>query len=416
MRDYYYSRKQSSLVSYSNFERVELNETAKFIIERIEEGESLVNMPALIAESYEVSYGVAKQDVKSFVGELASKGIDLKDKTDACHSWKMHTPIVHIIQSCNSPCIMCDCWKTKRNTFHSIEMLKPFFKEIKNHGAEQIMVSGGEPLLHPELPQILECLQELGLSVSLNTNGILLGQHLYLHEAKLDELIVSMDGHDSATYKSVRGTNAFDKVWKNIKNFKENSPETEVGIRITLGRKNFKTVDKIIDLARAAGIDGIGISPADVDSKSFSRNDMEGARINELTEMMIPSKEEIITYLKEFVKGSNYYEKILEAKEEGLLIWGPSEFIKCMKFYFSIRNGVENSFSPDLCNFPFGSMVLDYNGDLKNCFYSKPFGNLYQLEKADWSCKESLDDLYESNRCSSCRGKVFCDSELIANQ
>lgn len=86
-----------------------------------------------------------------------------------------------------------------------------------------------------------------------------------------------------------------------------------------------------------------------------------------------------------------------------------------MLFYYNILKNDQKIFENRPCSFPYVSMVLDYNGDLKNCFYSRAFGNLYHLDSADWTFK-SLSELKENGNCKTCRGKIFCPTgKKIAN-
>lgn len=44
-------------------------------------------------------------------------------------TFRLNTPIVHIIQNCNSPCTICDCWKTKERNIRTAKELYPAFKK-----------------------------------------------------------------------------------------------------------------------------------------------------------------------------------------------------------------------------------------------------------------------------------------------
>src|SRR5919204_1450468 len=87
---------------------------------------------------------------------------------------------------------------------------------------ERVVLHGlGEPLLNKELPLMIRYLKERGTYVLFNSNGILLnakrGQALI--DAGLDEYRLSMDGATREMYARVRGVDAFDKIWRNIRAF-----------------------------------------------------------------------------------------------------------------------------------------------------------------------------------------------------
>jgi len=77
----------------------------------------------------------------------------------------------------------------------------------------------GEPLLHKELPKMVEYAKRKGvLDIRLNTNGMLLDRStaIALSDAGLDYLIISVDGATKATYESIREGGDFEVLVKNI--------------------------------------------------------------------------------------------------------------------------------------------------------------------------------------------------------
>src|SRR6266852_849431 len=87
---------------------------------------------------------------------------------------------------------------------------------------ERVVLHGlGEPLPNKDVPRMIRYLKERGTYVLFNSNGILLnaarGQALI--DAGLDEYRLSMDGSTRETYARVRGVDAFDKIWRNIRAF-----------------------------------------------------------------------------------------------------------------------------------------------------------------------------------------------------
>ncbi len=71
---------------------------------------------------------------------------------------------------------------------------------------EEVLLCGGEPLLHPELDRIIGALKEAGVRVALNTNGILLGADRIaaLEDAGLDTLVLSLDADNAAVHDELR--------------------------------------------------------------------------------------------------------------------------------------------------------------------------------------------------------------------
>ena len=56
--------------------------------------------------------------------------------------------------------------------------IKEVFSSLYEDGLRFLLVQGGEPLIRGDTPEILEDLAEIGLNISLVTNGTLLTQEL----------------------------------------------------------------------------------------------------------------------------------------------------------------------------------------------------------------------------------------------
>lgn len=79
----------------------------------------------------------------------------------------------------------------------------------------------GEPLMHPELPYMIEYATLSGIRSRVHTNGTLLTEERSreLLDAGLAFLGVSFDGDDPDTYNSMRSGSDFDRVMDNLRNF-----------------------------------------------------------------------------------------------------------------------------------------------------------------------------------------------------
>lgn len=79
--------------------------------------------------------------------------------------------------------------------------------EAAGLGAREVSFFGGEPLLRPELPELIRGARALGLRTALTTNGLLLdaGMARGLKAAGLDAAGVSLDDPDPGTHDAGRG-------------------------------------------------------------------------------------------------------------------------------------------------------------------------------------------------------------------
>lgn len=127
---------------------------------------------------------------------------------------------------------------------------------------DRVVLHGlGEPLLNKELPRMVRYLKDRGTYVLFNSNGIALterkGQELL--DAGLDEYRLSMDGATRETYAQVRGVDAFDKIWQNVRNFirlqkAQQNEKPVVSLWFTAMRENLHELPTLIDLAAEHGV------------------------------------------------------------------------------------------------------------------------------------------------------------------
>ena len=90
-------------------------------------------------------------------------------------------------------------------TFEELTRLVGFFAEL---GVEKLRVTGGEPLLRNDLPQLLGMLNAIdGIDdLTLTTNGYLLSQFAQkLKDSGLDRITVSLDSLDDEVFKAMNG-------------------------------------------------------------------------------------------------------------------------------------------------------------------------------------------------------------------
>jgi MoaA/NifB/PqqE/SkfB family radical SAM enzyme len=127
---------------------------------------------------------------------------------------------------------------------------------------ERVVLHGlGEPLLNKDLPRMVRYLKERGTYVLFNSNGILLNEKRgqALIDAGLDEYRLSMDGATRETYARVRGVDAFEKIWRNVRAFislqkAQNANKPAVSLWFTAMRENLHELPLLIDLASEAGV------------------------------------------------------------------------------------------------------------------------------------------------------------------
>jgi MoaA/NifB/PqqE/SkfB family radical SAM enzyme len=125
----------------------------------------------------------------------------------------------------------------------------------------------GEPLMHPQLPDMIARAKALGSRVELITNGTLLTERLshQLVAAGLDMLWVSLDGASPESYADVRLGASLPKVLDNLKQFnrarsKGHRPIPEIGIAFVAMQRNIHDLPELMRLGKKLRVTRLSVS------------------------------------------------------------------------------------------------------------------------------------------------------------
>jgi MoaA/NifB/PqqE/SkfB family radical SAM enzyme len=120
-----------------------------------------------------------------------------------------HTVLAHIIPTrrCNLACTYCNEYDNFSAPVPKAEMFQRIDR-LASFGTSIITISGGEPLLHPELDEIIRRIRRHGMMAGLITNGYLLVRERIerLNRAGLEYLQISIDNAmpDEVSKKSLK--------------------------------------------------------------------------------------------------------------------------------------------------------------------------------------------------------------------
>ena len=124
-----------------------------------------------------------------------------------------------------------------------------------------IHLTGGEPLLKPELFPLLDDLnrqstvEELGII----TNGLLMDRETMRrlsNFSKFKKMKISLDGGDAETNDSIRQKGTFEKVMQSLSMIKKEK-RFEIILMFTVMKKNFKSLPSLFQLCQDLAIDGL---------------------------------------------------------------------------------------------------------------------------------------------------------------
>ena len=124
---------------------------------------------------------------------------------------------------CNLRCIMClnKSVPMEKKGFMELGLYKKIIDEVSGYAHDICLSHRGEPLMHPEIFEMIEYAKKRGLYVRLHTNATLLTEEKSrkLLDTGLDLISFSFDGYDKETYEKIRVNANFDITLDNIENF-----------------------------------------------------------------------------------------------------------------------------------------------------------------------------------------------------
>jgi Fe-coproporphyrin III synthase len=161
-------------------------------------------------------------------------------------------PVVvwNVTRRCNLKCVHCYSRSEDRDFGGelSLEDGKILIDDLARFGSPVILFSGGEPLIRPDIFDLIRHATGSGLRAVVSTNGTLINELMAerLKQIGLSYVGISLDGlgsrHDS--FRGMAGT--FLKVMNAIKNCMNMG--LKVGLRFTITRRNFEDISGIFDL------------------------------------------------------------------------------------------------------------------------------------------------------------------------
>ena len=262
---------------------------------------------------------------------------------------------LYLTERCNSRCVTCDYWRygAKDATFDSVRRMLPSLERLRTRA---ILLSGGEPLLNPDWPEIAELLKSRGFSLWLLTSGLSLAKHAVQASELFDSITVSLDGARASTYAAIRGVDAFDKVCEGIRAVAGAGVPTSV--RVTLQRANYRELLELVELARELGAAQVSFLAVDVSNPhAFARRDDAPLEVA-LQASDIPALDALLDELL-VTRSADFHGRFIAESPAKL---------RRIRDYFAALCGL-GAFPSVRCNAPEFSAVVGVDGRVAPCFF-----------------------------------------------
>ncbi|MBQ6018999.1 MAG: radical SAM protein [Clostridia bacterium] len=144
-----------------------------------------------------------------------------------------------LTSGCNFNCKMCYIHAHNEKPGEKKELTAAEWLDIGRQAAQAgtvfLLLTGGEPLLRQDFPEIYTGLKQLGMMISINTNGYLLNGKIaeLLEKNPPMRLNVTLYADSNDGYRKQCGVGAFDRVVRNIRRMKNAGIETKLNVTFT---------------------------------------------------------------------------------------------------------------------------------------------------------------------------------------
>ncbi len=253
---------------------IRVNSTGAHIIEDIIDGTKNVNeIIHILARQNDLDAELIRDDITMFLNNMVNVGfgsvINNKKSTTTAISQQDDIKIkpgvvwIHPVGRCNLRCPYCyfDSKKTDNITL-SVDQLKPLLNYLseynKNNEHVRLIISGGEPMLKPEL--IIDILKEIRPrkcfnSITILSNGTVGNEEQWTEVMKLvDGVQISIDGATAETNDILRSKGSFDKAVATIKMLKRITNKL-VSVAFTSTSHNYHEMCEMVALCDSLAID-----------------------------------------------------------------------------------------------------------------------------------------------------------------
>lgn len=167
---------------------------------------------------------------------------------------KLWIRLTHI---CNNDCVFCLDQKNQNGKVIEYAVILEQLRKGRKEKYERVVLSGGEPTLHPKLKEVIRAAKGMGYAhVQIITNGRMLAYPKFAKELKdagLDEITFSMHAHTKELLEKItRIKGSHIQAMSGLKNALEN--KFIVSVDIVINRTNYKYLREIMEFFIRFGI------------------------------------------------------------------------------------------------------------------------------------------------------------------
>lgn len=276
--------------------------------------------------------------------------------------------LLHVHEHCNCRCLMCDIWQRTDGKELDLEDFRRHRESLVRLGVREVVLTGGEALLHRGFDKLCEFLRACGVRITLLTTGLLLQKRADAVAGGVDEIIVSIDGPEAVHDRVRRVKGAHRLIGKGIETVRQRKPGMPVSARSTVQKANHNLIRQTVAGAKAIGLDSISFLATDLTSQAFNRDVV----------WPILRQDEVALSRSEVGALEGEVEALIEENAEDFrskyIVESPEKMRRIAR-RFREHLGDCAPAAP-MCNAPWVSAVVEVDGTVRPCFFHEKIGNV----------------------------------------
>ncbi|MDR0330211.1 MAG: radical SAM protein [Chitinispirillales bacterium] len=154
----------------------------------------------------------------------------------------------YVTNRCNARCGFCTIWQERPKVDAAAGDVFENLRQARLAGCKFVDFTGGEPLMHPALPEFLSRAKKLGFITSVTTNCLLFEERAEELAGLVDLLHFSIDAGSARLHDKIRGCESYEHVIKSIGAAAKNRLYPD--LLYTYTEENINDIDGVWKLAR----------------------------------------------------------------------------------------------------------------------------------------------------------------------
>ncbi|MFH6995328.1 GTP 3',8-cyclase MoaA [Flavobacterium sp. FlaQc-48] len=286
---------------------------------------------------------------------------------------------ISLLEKCNLRCTYCmpvdGIALSPKASLMTADEIFSIARTFVQNGVDKIRLTGGEPLLRKDFPEIVSKLAKLEVALSITTNGILVDRHIdVLKQYKINKINLSLDTLIASKFHHITLRNQFEKVIDNLHLLLNNGFKVKVNVVLIKGFNE----NEIVDFVKLTQY--LPLSVRFIEFMPFAGNEWDRSK-------MI-SQSDILSELEK-----TFSSEEIKKLEDEKNFTARTYKIKNFQGDFGIISSITNPFC-DGCN----RIRLTANGKIKNCLFSNSETDLLTPFRNRESITNLISDAVKSKK------------------